>query len=215
MAEWTTARQCGLVLCHDCNMLVQWPTYVPGQVALCPRCGAHLHQRKPNSLMRTWALVLAAAIFYVPANLLPIMITSSFGDVQADTIMSGVIHFLKTGSFGIALVIFVASILIPLAKILILSYLLLTVHLRIAWRPKDRTLLYRITEAVGRWSMLDIYVVTVVVALVKFGSLAYVDAGPATFYFAAVVVLTMFAAESFDSRLLWDVLEDDHEQNEP
>ncbi len=211
MSKFATARQLGLVLCHDCNLLVAWPTKTGDGRALCPRCHSPLHQRKPNSLTRTWAFVLAATILYIPANLFPIMITTSFGDVQADTILSGVIHFLKTGSFGIAIVIFVASIIIPLAKILVLSFLLLSVHFRLTWRPKDRTLLYRVTEYIGRWSMIDIYVVTIVVALVKLGALANVDAGPAAVYFAAVVVLTMLAAESFDPRLIWDVIEDNHE----
>lgn len=211
MTEWRSARQLGMVLCHDCELLVNWPALTAGQSAACPRCGAHLQQRKPNSVRRTWAFVFSALILYLPANLLPITISSTLGEVQSDTIMSGVIYFIKTGSFGVALIIFVASIIIPLAKLAILSYLLLSLHSRTTWRPKDRTRLYRFTEAVGRWSMLDIYVVTIVVALVKLGVVANVDAGPAAIYFAGVVVITMFAAQSFDPRLIWDVLEDSHE----
>lgn len=211
MTEWRSAKQMGLVLCHDCRMLIDWTESAAGQVALCPRCGARLHLRKPNSVMRTWSLVLAALCLYFPANLLPITITTSLGDVQTDTILSGVIYFIKTGSFGVALVIFIASIFIPLAKLLILSYLLLCLQCGTSWRLKDRTRLYRFTEAVGRWSMLDIYVVTILVALVKLGVLANIEAGPAAVYFAAVVVITMFAAESFDPRLMWDVAEERHE----
>jgi paraquat-inducible protein A len=211
MAEMATARQLGMALCHDCHMLIDWPLLAPGEMAFCSRCGAQIHQRKPNSLMRTWALVIAALIFYVPANILPITITTSLGSEQTDTIMSGVIYFLKSGSFEIALVIFVASILVPLMKLMILTYLLLSVKFKSLWRPKERTKLYRITEAVGRWSMLDIYVVTILVALVKLGALANIDAGPAAVYFAAVVVITMFAAESFDPRLIWDVIEEKYE----
>ncbi|MBW2581081.1 MAG: paraquat-inducible protein A, partial [Deltaproteobacteria bacterium] len=140
-----------------------------------------------------------------------ITITVSMGKAQADTIISGVIYFMATGSWSIALVIFVASVLVPLLKLLILSFLLISVQLKSDWRPHDRTRLYRITEAVGRWSMLDIFVVTILVALVKLGALANIEAGPAAVYFAAVVVTTMFAAMSFDPRLIWDEMEQKHE----
>ncbi len=206
--EGLTAKQLGLVSCHDCQLLSQSPRLKPGQRARCPRCGAELHQRKPNSLTRTWALVIAALILYIPANLLPMTITSTLGTVQADTIMSGVIYFLQHGSWGIALVIFIASVFVPLMKLLILIYLLLSIQLRSQWRPRDRTQLYRLTDVVGRWSMVDIYVVTILVALVKLGALANIDAGPASIYFAALVVITMLAAESFDPRLIWDALEE-------
>jgi paraquat-inducible protein A len=154
------------------------------------------------------ALTIAAYIFYIPANLLPITFITSFGHVQADTIMSGVVYFLATGMWPIALVIFVASVAVPLLKLLILTYLLISVKMKSDWRPVDRTRLYRITEVVGRWSMVDIYVVTILVALVKMGSLANIEAGPAAKYFAAVVVITMLAAMSFDPRLIWDRVEE-------
>ena len=124
--------------------------------------------------------------------------------------MSGVIYFLKSGSYEIAIIIFVASVLVPLMKLMILTYLLLSVQFKSLWRPKERTKLYRITEAVGRWSMLDIFVVTILVALVKLGALANIEAGPAAVYFAAVVVITMFAAESFDPRLIWDAVDEQY-----
>jgi len=206
-----TAKGALLVNCHSCHLLSQLPASTDRREALCPRCNASLHQRKPNSVARTWALVLAACIFYIPANVLPITITVSMGKAQADTIMSGVIYFMTTGSWSIALVIFVASVLVPLLKLLILSFLLISVQLKSDWRPHDRTRLYRITEAVGRWSMLDIFVVTILVALVKLGALANIEAGPAAVYFAAVVVTTMFAAMSFDPRLIWDEMEQKHE----
>ena len=207
MTERTvTARQLGLVNCHDCRLLVESP---PGQKhSCCPRCGAHLHPRKPNSLARTWALVCAAILFYIPANVLPMTITSTLGNREADTITSGVIYFIQSGSWEIAAVIFVASIFVPFAKLIILIFLLLSVRFRLAWKPKDRTRLYRLTELVGRWSMVDIYVVTILVALVKLGAVASSEAGPAAVFFAAVVVTTMFAAESFDPRLIWDVIEE-------
>ena len=204
-----TARQLGLLNCHDCNLLVEAPQGEGHEHGCCPRCGAALHLRKPNSLARTWALVCAATILYIPANVLPMTVTSALGTTQADTIMSGVIYFIHSGSWEIAAVIFIASVFVPLAKLLILVTLLITVQFRSTWRPKDRTMLYRLTEMVGRWSMLDVYVVTILVALVKLGAVATIEAGPAAVYFAAVVVITMIAAESFDPRLIWDALEED------
>ena len=198
-----TARSLGLARCHDCGLLVA------ANRTLCPRCGAHLHLRKPDSLGRTTALVLAALVLYLPANLLPITVTTAIGTRQADTILSGVIYFMQTGSWEIAAVIFIASVFVPLAKLIILTLLLISVRFRWRWRPRDRTVLYRLTELVGRWSMVDIYVVTILVALVRLGAVATIEAGPAAVYFAAVVVLTMFAAESFDPRLIWDALEEE------
>ena len=198
-----TARSLGLARCHDCGLLVA-ASRTP-----CPRCGAHLHLRKPDSLGRTTALVLAALVLYLPANLLPITVTTAIGTRQADTILSGVIYFMQTGSWEIAAVIFIASVFVPFAKLIILVLLLVSVRFRWRWRPRDRTVLYRLTELVGRWSMVDIYVVTILVALVRLGAVATIEAGPAAVYFAAVVVLTMFAAESFDPRLIWDALEEE------
>lgn len=170
----------------------------------CSRCGADLHRRKPDSLQRTWALVIAAIICYLPANLLPIAIVTSFGKLQSDTIMSGVIYLLGHGMWPLALVVFMASVLVPLMKLVILVYLLVSVHRGSTRCPRDRIRLYRITEVVGRWSMVDIYVVTILVALVRLGNLATIEAGPGAVFFAAVVVITMFAAMAFDPRLIWD-----------
>jgi paraquat-inducible protein A len=206
-----TAKRLGLVSCHECHLLSRWQPQASGQAAFCPRCNAALHLRKPNSITRTWALLIAAAIFYIPANVLPITVTTSLGKAQSDTIMSGVIYFLLHGSPEIAIVIFVASIFIPALKLLVMAGLLISVQRRSGWRPRDRTHLYQITHAIGRWSMVDIYVVTILVALVKLGVFAEIDAGPAALYFASVVVISMFAAESFDPRLIWDALEENHE----
>ncbi|MDT8441921.1 MAG: paraquat-inducible protein A [Desulfuromonadales bacterium] len=203
-----SARKLGLVSCQDCHLLVRWPELAGRQSASCPRCGSELHQRRPNSIARTWALVITAMIFYIPANILPMTITSTFGSKQGDTIISGIIYFIRNGSWGIALVIFTASVFVPLMKFVIMISLLLSVQFKSVWRPKDRTVLYRMTEAIGRWSMVDIFVVTILVALVKLGVLANIEAGPAALYFATVVVTTMIAAESFDPRLIWDVLEE-------
>jgi len=200
-----TALNQGLISCHSCHLLSR----SAGQDAImtCPRCGTRLHRRKPNSIKRTWALVVAAFIFYIPANLLPITIVVSLGQAQSDTIMSGVIYFIHSGMWPIALVIFVASVFVPLLKLIILVFLLITVQRKSSWRPKDRTRLYRITEVVGRWSMVDIFVVTILVALVKLGGLASIQAQPGAVFFCAVVVITLFAAMSFDPRLIWDTEE--------
>ena len=207
-----TALNASLVSCHSCHLLSKAHPLSKGSFAVCPRCGASLHSRKPNSIARTWALVIAAAVFYIPANLLPITRVISFGKAQSDTIMSGVIYFVKSGSWPIALVIFVASVFVPLCKLIILIYLLISVQVKSKWRPKDRTRLYRITEAVGRWSMVDIYVVTLLVALVKLGALATIEAGPGAVFFAGVVIITIFAAMSFDPRLIWDTQEQNYER---
>lgn len=202
-----SARRLGLVSCHDCRLLVKADSQ-PSDHPRCPRCGAALHERKPDSVARVWAFLLAAVIMYIPANILPMTVTSALGSVQPDTIMSGVIYFIHSGSWEIAAVIFIASIFVPMAKLAILVFLLLSVQLRWRWRPKDRTVLYRMTELVGRWSMVDVYVVTILVALVKLGAVASIEAGPAAVFFACVVVLTMLAAESFDPRIIWDVIEE-------
>lgn len=200
-----TATQAGLIGCHSCLLLCKRPAGQGQQ--LCPRCGALLHRRKPQSIARTWALVIAALIFYVPANVLPVTYTTSLGSTQSDTILSGVLYFMASGSWHIALIIFVASIVVPVLKLMVLIFLLVSVQRRSTWRPGERTRLYRITEAVGRWSMVDIYVVTVLVALLKLGVLASIEAGVGAVFFGLVVVITMFAANSFDPRLIWDAVE--------
>ncbi|HSJ97850.1 MAG TPA: paraquat-inducible protein A [Myxococcota bacterium] len=188
--------------CHDCALLCR----VPGgaHAAHCPRCGAALHPRKPRSVERTWALVIAASLCYLPANLLPIMTVTSLGKAQSDTILSGVVYLLVHGMWPLAAIIFVASVFVPVLKLAILVFLLVSVGRGSRWRPAERTRLYRITEAVGRWSMVDIFVVTILVALVRLGSLATIQAQAGAVFFGAVVVLTMLAAESFDPRLIWD-----------
>jgi paraquat-inducible protein A len=207
MAEARTAREASLVACSTCHLLCRQPLDANIRKMRCPRCGATLHSRKPKSVSRTWALILAAYIFYIPANVFPITIVTSFGKTQSNTILSGVIYFVKTGMWPIALVIFVASILVPFIKLTILTFLLISVQRRWTWRCKDRTRLCRMTEAIGRWSMVDIFVVTILVALVHLGNLASIKAGPAAGFFAAVVVTTIFAAMSFDPRLIWDAEE--------
>ncbi len=204
-----TAQNSGLISCHSCHLLCKRAK--GSGVITCPRCGVRMHHRKPNSIARTWALVLAAFIFYIPANVLPITIVISLGKAQSDTIMSGVIYFIKTGMWPIAFIIFSASVLVPLLKLLILTFLLVSVQRKSSRRRKDRTRLYRITEIIGRWSMVDIFVVTILVALVNLGSLATIHAGPGAIFFGAVVVVTILASMSFDPRLIWDKEEVNHE----
>lgn len=198
------AADLGLCSCHACG-LVSPPNETDGP-ARCPRCGARLHDRTPNSVEQCWALLIAAYILYIPANLLTIMETGSLFDHRKDTIMSGVIHLWVTGSWGIAAVVFIASILVPLFKLVALTLLLISVQRRSTRWPMHRTRLYRLLELVGRWSMLDIYVVTLLAAVVQIRSLATVRAGTGAIAFGAVVVLTMFASMKFDPRLIWDPL---------
>jgi paraquat-inducible protein A len=207
-----TAKHMGMISCHCCHLLCEPPPREKEHQLCCPRCGSALHSRKQNSISRCCALVIAATILMFPAQMLPVTITSALGHTQADTILSGVIYFLKTGMWPIALIIFSASVFIPFAKLLILTILMLSVKLRWRWGPRDRTRLHRLTEIVGRYSMVDVYVVTILVALVKLGAVATIDAGSGAPYFAGVVILTMFAAESFDPRLIWDAMEEVNEQ---
>jgi len=160
--------------------------------------------RKPYSLARTWAFLLAALALYVPANLLPVMHTELVSGAQDDTILSGIAFLWKTGSWPLALVVFVASISVPLLKMLALGGLATSVRIRSKWRPRVRARIYRALEFIGRWSMLDIYVTAILVALVQAKALARIHAGPGALAFAAVVILTMAATMSFDPRLIWD-----------
>ena len=207
-----TAAARGLLSCHACGLLSRGGH--GGRTLHCPRCSEPLHVRKPNSVARSWAFLIAAYILYIPANILPIMETSSLFGAQADTIMSGIVYLWHSGSWDLALVVFIASIMVPLLKLIALTLLLISVQRRSTWQPVQRAKLYRVVELVGRWSMLDIYVVAILAALVQIGALATVNAGPGALAFGAVVVLTMFAAMEFDPRLIWDPLQKeriDHE----
>ena len=197
-----SAAQQGFFGCHTCNLVTKAD---PARHDLtCSRCGSHLHLRKPDSIARAWAFLIAGYILYIPANLLPIMHTGSLFGTQSDTIMSGVVYLWTSGSWHLALVVFIASILVPSAKLLAMTFLLVSVQRRSTWDPMQRTKMYRIVELVGRWSMLDIFVVAILVALVQLQALATIRAGLGAVAFGAVVVLTMFAAMEFDPRLIWD-----------
>ena len=201
-----TAASQGMLVCHACGLLSRAAPH--GHEISCPRCSEHLHFRKPDSLARTWALLIAAMICYIPANVLPMMYSSSLFGSESDTIMSGVVYFWKSGEWYLALIIFFASITVPMLKMIALILLLVTTQRRSLWQLQQRTRLYRLVEFVGRWSMLDIYVVAVMCALVQLKALATIVPGPGAIAFGAVVVLTMFAAMAFDPRLMWDPLED-------
>ena len=197
-----TAVHLGLYSCHICGLLRK---SVPGAHQVrCRRCGSLLHFRKPHSIARTWALLIAGYILFVPANVLPIMHTSSLFGAQSDTILSGVVYLWTSGSWHLAVIVFIASILVPSAKLVALTFLVASVQQRSTSDPLQRTRLYRILELVGRWSMLDIFVVAILVALVHLQALATIRAGLGAVAFGAVVVLTMFASMAFDPRLIWD-----------
>jgi paraquat-inducible protein A len=200
-----SSRQAGLMACPACGSITALADQAP-----CLRCGASLHSRKPDSAGRTWAFLITAAILYIPANLLPVTRVMNLGRPSDDTILSGVLYFLRTGSWPLALLIFVASIVVPMVKFVILLFLLLSVRLRSRWRPRLRTRLYRLTELVGRWSMVDIFAITLMVAMLHMGSLASVVPRPGAMAFALMVVATILAVRSFDPRLIWDALEPEH-----
>ena len=201
--QTTTARDLGLIRCETCGKLA-FDVDHDGYQEHCPRCHGHMHMRATNSLARTWSLLITAAILYIPANVLPIMTVTYFGSGTPDTIMSGIIQLLQIGSYPVAAVIFIASILVPLLKMVALLILLLSVQFKWMLEDRQRTRMYRAVELVGRWSMLDMFVIALLVALVNYGKIAHIVSGPGATAFGSVVVLTMLAATTFDARLIWD-----------
>ena len=202
-----------LVACEQCDQLVRCDADA-AHGAPCPRCGVGLHRRKPDSVTRTWALIVTATILYIPANLYPIMTVTSFGQGEPDTILSGVRVLLEEGMWPVALLVFFASVTVPVLKLAGLSYLLISVQRRQRRRARDRTLLYRVIEGVGRWSMVDVFMIAILSALVALGNVASVQPGPGAIAFCLVVIVTMIASLSFDPRLIWDVLDErsDHDR---
>lgn len=197
-----TGIKLGLTSCEVCGLLSRPSNQnAPGH---CPRCGEKLAFRKHNAIQRTWALIIAAAICYIPANLMPVMITTTLGAPEPDTIISGAVLLYDTGSWPLALIVLIASVVIPLAKLIALAYLLITVQRGSIRSQRERVRLYRLIEVIGRWSMLDVFVVTFVVALIQLQPLMSVAPGAGVLFFATVVILTMIAAETFDPRLIWD-----------
>ena len=197
-----TAAQAGLLSCGACQQLSRPASATePG---FCRRCGEKLEFRRHGSIQTTWALIIAAAICYIPANALPVLNTTTLGTSEGDTILGGVAFLYTSGSWPLALIVLVASVMIPLGKLVALVYLLITVQRGSVTSSHERTRLYRMVEFIGRWSMLDVFVDTFTVALVQLQPLMSVAPGAGVLFFAAVVVLTMLAAESFDPRLIWD-----------
>ena len=194
------ARDLNLCLCHSCGLACD----MSNEPHTCERCDAPLHRRKTNSLTRTWAYLLAALVFYIPANLLPVMNTSMFGSGADSTIIGGVLEFWEHGAWDIALIIFIASIAVPGVKFVALSLLLVTAQRGSLWARKERSQLYRFVELIGYWSMLDVIVVALVAALVKFQALGDIEPRAGILFFGMVVVFTMLSAMSFDPRLIWD-----------
>lgn len=204
MTQRFSAAANGLTACHTCGKTGRFHTREQNRAARCPRCGTRLYIRKTDSIARTWALLISAALFYIPANVYPVMTFIHFGQGEGDTIISGCETLIRADMWPLALLVFTASIFVPLVKILGLGFLLVSVQLKWSWRPKERTRMYRWIEVIGRWSMLDIFLISLMTALVQLGSVATITAGPGVRSFAAVVILTMFAAMSFDPRLIWD-----------
>lgn len=191
----------GLTGCPTCGLINRLS---PQGRGYCTRCHEKLHQRLPHSLQRTWALLCASAVMYIPANVYPIMTTTSLGHSTPSTIIGGVVQLIQMGSWPIAAVIFIASVIVPVGKLVALTWLCLVVRRSSVLNAQSRTRLYRLTEFIGRWSMVDVFVVAILVALIRAGSLMSITPGPAALAFGSVVVLTMLAAMTFDPRLIWD-----------
>jgi len=192
----------GLAGCHTCGKVS------PVSLKHCPRCAARLHLRNPHSIQTTLALMTAATILYIPSHLLPIMTVTELGEVTHNTIISGMLWFWRSEAYPIALVIFTASILIPILKICALGWLCAAATGHVHPSPTALGRIYWFTELLGRWSMVDIFVVGILVSIVRLGNYMTVIPGPGALAFAGVVLLTMFAAISFDPRLLWDRLDE-------
>jgi len=199
MSTDLTAAEAGLWRCPACAKLH------PAGTIHCQRCGATLYQRIPHSLQRAWAWLIAGMILYVPANLYPIMRNVYLGQASDSTIIGGVVLLYEYHAYFVAAVVFIASVLIPILKFLVLIYLLLSIQMRKnTHSSEDQHRLYHLVEFVGRWSMVDVFVVAILAALIQFGQLAQVIPGVGAGAFAAMVVFTMLAASSLDPRLLWD-----------
>jgi len=197
-----TARAAGLVSCEGCGALA------PMGTRTCARCHASLHSRRPNASQRVWAWLLAGIICYIPANLYPMLLTNTFGKVQSGTIVGGAIELFEYGAWFVAAVVILASVFIPVAKFGVIIVLMLGVRYGSGLSAHRRMQLYGATEFIGRWSMIDVFVVAILTALVQLGFVASIDPGPAAVCFALSVVFTMLAAQSFDPRSIWDSLEE-------
>jgi paraquat-inducible protein A len=196
----TTGKEAGLVICNECHSVHQHIN-ISQQ---CHCCGAQLHQRKKNSIQRTWALLISSIILFIPANALQIMNVAYFGQDDPSTIIGGVILLVQLGSYSVAFVVFVASIVVPLFKMMGILLILVSLKKQMNMTDRQRIIMFRFIKFIGRWSMLDIFVISILAALVNISGVATITAGPAATAFGSVVVFTMLAANSFDSRLFWD-----------
>jgi paraquat-inducible protein A len=191
----------GLVACESCELVMRAGDPITGT---CPRCGERIERRKPNSIGRPLAFLIAAAALYVPANTLPMMVTEQFPLHRSDTVLSGIAFLWSEGSWFLATLVFAASVLVPMLKLGALGTLLVTSARHSTWHRRRRTKLYRVLEVVGHWSMLDVFVIALLAAVVQLGRFASVEPGPAVIPFAGVVLMTMLASASFDPRAIWD-----------
>ncbi len=198
------ALEAGLLTCLECGQISRVAKLPEGSSVRCPACRATLEPRKANMITRTWALVLTGYILYIPANLFPIMTMEMVGNSEKETIFSGVVELFQSGMWAIGLLVFCASITVPLMKLVGLTVLLISVQCGWNWRKRDRTRLYRVIEFIGRWSMLDVFLLSILVAVVNLGGVATIDPEIGMVFFASVVIITMFAAKTFDPRLIWD-----------
>lgn len=192
-----------VVACPTCALVCRHLA-TAGDPPRCPRCHSRLHRRRPRSIEHAWALLIAALVFYIPANFLPVMQRSQFGTDSTDTLLSGVLEFWRLGSYGIALLIFIVSVVIPCLKFLVLGLLLASTQRRSAWAVAERARMHRLTELVGYWSLLDIVVVAVMSALIRFQAFGDVAPRIGILFFGMVVILTMLANMVLDPRLIWD-----------
>lgn len=193
-----TAREAGLVACHNCGQV-----HTQDDVT-CRRCEARLHSRKPDSLQKVWAWWLAGVITFIPANIYPMLLTNTLVEKSESTIIGGVVDLIHYGSYGIAFIVFVASIIIPMGKFFAIGYLAISVQNKSQLNKHQRHRLFEAVEFVGRWSMIDVFVVAILSALVQLDSVASINPGIAAVNFALSVVFTMLSAQSFDARLIWD-----------
>lgn len=203
-----TAKDLGLVGCRTCEKV--WPI----GTERCGRCGARLISRDHKSLQRVWAWWIAGVLAYIPANTYPMLITTTLFRNQEDTIIAGAIELASYGAWGVATIILVASVLIPLAKFFAIAYLALSVGHRTSITPFQRQVIFEVVEFIGRWSMIDVFVVAILSSLVQLSVVASINPGIAALAFALSVIFTMLSAKSFDSRLIWDKIEAEKQEAE-
>ena len=196
--KYQTDKELNLSACHHCG------TLCAHEQKKCDTCDSILHQRKEYSFIKTFSFTLIALVFFIPANVLPMMNVTTLGVVEASTIFDGILYFFDTKSYGIALIIFIASILVPIFKLVVLVILLLIVYRKKQQFARVGIKYYRIISFIGKWSMIDIFVVALMIVMVQFDNLSNISAGAAAPAFTIVVIMTIFATHSFDTRLLWD-----------